>query len=303
MWFLMVAAFAGVPALSAQEETSQTNKDAQELSESAQEVQTPAEKLAEYQKQFAELNSQLSKKAMALQKEMADADQEQIMQAMTELQEQMKQESTVIARKVMEVAACGMEDLETSLEAIGWVFTRSNDAELHKAAGQLLLQYHVDNPQTPAILSQVRMPTQTIQELFEAVIAKSQDRKIQAEASLGLIDYLSQAIQMAPALAGNEQVAKMFPEAASYLESVSELDEDAMLERMKKLDEEYGDVELENGTIREMIARKIKAIEIRNSVKIGKVAPDIEGPDIDGENFKLSDYRGKVVMLDFWGDW
>ncbi|MBI4660244.1 MAG: redoxin domain-containing protein [Verrucomicrobia bacterium] len=36
---------------------------------------------------------------------------------------------------------------------------------------------------------------------------------------------------------------------------------------------------------------------------IGKVAPDIEGEDVDGQRFKLSDYRGKVVVIDFWGDW
>jgi cytochrome oxidase Cu insertion factor (SCO1/SenC/PrrC family) len=39
------------------------------------------------------------------------------------------------------------------------------------------------------------------------------------------------------------------------------------------------------------------------SPTIGKVAPDIEGVDVDGKKFKLSDYRGKVVVLDFWGDW
>jgi hypothetical protein len=38
-------------------------------------------------------------------------------------------------------------------------------------------------------------------------------------------------------------------------------------------------------------------------LEIGKVAPDIEGEDIDGVKFKLSDYRGKVVVLDFWGHW
>ncbi len=36
---------------------------------------------------------------------------------------------------------------------------------------------------------------------------------------------------------------------------------------------------------------------------IGKVAPDIVGEDTDGKAFKLSDYRGKVVVLDFWGHW
>lgn len=32
----------------------------------------------------------------------------------------------------------------------------------------------------------------------------------------------------------------------------------------------------------------------------GDLAPDIEGTDADGKPFKLSDYRGKVVLLKFW---
>ncbi|MCC6672652.1 MAG: hypothetical protein IT458_16425 [Planctomycetes bacterium] len=35
----------------------------------------------------------------------------------------------------------------------------------------------------------------------------------------------------------------------------------------------------------------------------GLPAPEIEGEDLDGARFKLSEYRGKVVLLDFWGDW
>ena len=36
---------------------------------------------------------------------------------------------------------------------------------------------------------------------------------------------------------------------------------------------------------------------------LGKPAPDIAGQDLLGRAFKLSDYRGKVVLLDFWGFW
>ena len=36
---------------------------------------------------------------------------------------------------------------------------------------------------------------------------------------------------------------------------------------------------------------------------VGSQAPEIEGQDVDGETFRLSDYRGKVVLLDFWGHW
>lgn len=36
---------------------------------------------------------------------------------------------------------------------------------------------------------------------------------------------------------------------------------------------------------------------------VGRVAPEIDGEDVDGKPLKLSDYRGKVVLLDFWGHW
>jgi cytochrome oxidase Cu insertion factor (SCO1/SenC/PrrC family) len=39
------------------------------------------------------------------------------------------------------------------------------------------------------------------------------------------------------------------------------------------------------------------------NLAIGKPAPEIADEDIDGKQFKLSDYRGKVVLLDFWGHW
>ena len=38
-------------------------------------------------------------------------------------------------------------------------------------------------------------------------------------------------------------------------------------------------------------------------INIGQLALEIDGEDLDGKRFKLSDYRGKVVVLDFWGNW
>ncbi|MCA8966064.1 MAG: hypothetical protein H6838_18070 [Planctomycetes bacterium] len=41
----------------------------------------------------------------------------------------------------------------------------------------------------------------------------------------------------------------------------------------------------------------------QENLQIGMVAPDIQGADIEGVAFRLADYRGKVVLLDFWGFW
>jgi len=41
----------------------------------------------------------------------------------------------------------------------------------------------------------------------------------------------------------------------------------------------------------------------KERLQVGMEVPDIVGEDVDGVPFKLSDYRGKVVMIDYWGFW
>jgi hypothetical protein len=72
---------------------------------------------------------------------------------------------------------------------------------------------------------------------------------------------------------------------------------EALLERTSK---EFADVAYGKGTLGERANADL--FEMRNLV-VGKVAPDIEGQDLSGKSFRLADYRGKVVMLDFWGNW
>lgn len=63
--------------------------------------------------------------------------------------------------------------------------------------------------------------------------------------------------------------------------------------------QQYSDVPLENNLPHNAGEfAKGQLFELRNLV-IGKKAPGIEGRDVHGKAMKLSDYRGKVVVLDF----
>ena len=75
---------------------------------------------------------------------------------------------------------------------------------------------------------------------------------------------------------------------------------------MQRLTKEFGDVKMAypggvvRGSLADLVDNELFAFE---NLRIGKVAPEVIGDDLDGVEFKLSDYRGKVVVLDFWGDW
>lgn len=87
-------------------------------------------------------------------------------------------------------------------------------------------------------------------------------------------------------------------------------DRAALLERVVR---EYGDIPLAPPwakpevqaraaglTLGKVAEEKLNALR---TVGVGMVAPEIEGTDVDGAPLRLSDYRGKVVVLVFWGTW
>lgn len=52
-----------------------------------------------------------------------------------------------------------------------------------------------------------------------------------------------------------------------------------------------------------LLAQLKGQILVAEKLGIGCEAPDIVGTDHEDKEFKLSDYRGQVVLLDFWGIW
>jgi len=50
-------------------------------------------------------------------------------------------------------------------------------------------------------------------------------------------------------------------------------------------------------------AAVLKPVQDEGGLAVNIKAPAFSAIDQDGKKFKLSDYRGKVVVLDFWGYW
>jgi hypothetical protein len=63
----------------------------------------------------------------------------------------------------------------------------------------------------------------------------------------------------------------------------------------------YGDVKYgQDKTYAEAATAYVFALE---NLVAGKPCPDFAAIDAEGAGFKLSDYKGKVVLVDFWGFW
>ena len=118
--------------------------------------------------------------------------------------------------------------------------------------------------------------------LLRTLLEKDSRREVQGLASLTLAQVLKRRLEMTPA--GREATASQVRTESEKL--------------LRRASDQFGDVKLAvGGTVGDKAQLELDDIL---HLAVGKVAPEIEGQDQDGNKFKLSDYRGKVVLLDFW---
>jgi hypothetical protein len=71
---------------------------------------------------------------------------------------------------------------------------------------------------------------------------------------------------------------------------------------LQLLIDEYGDVPMGGSTYGALAYAHLTA-HTEEELAIGQPAPEIVGTNVDGVEMRLSDFLGKVVVIDFWGDW
>ncbi len=189
-------------------------------------------------------------------------------------------------------------DSPESFSALAWIVATPRNLALleGKDAVTLLLEHHSNNPAIGQTCNLVGYYADVEHEpsldLLRAVLNQNPDRTARGQACLGL--------------------ARLTWNKGRGLEHQKNGDPPALFREAEKLFdlviEKYADCpDLRKAGVRRASktlgeAAENELFEIRR-LAVGKTAPEIIGKDVDGKDIKLSDYRGKVVVLTFWASW
>ena len=301
-------------------QNDEETKEPDAVEQTAEEDNSPKAKLEAIREELLQLNRKDRSKLRELQKEFR-GERAKMQEAFAEYGLKSEESRNEILKRALEIGAAADEDSKTSLEALSNIMTGATDTELKEHAVDLLVKHHIENE---AMLKRIGrymsgMPSKSNKILLEKMLESSEDEQVKGVAAISLAQHILDLKKLEPRLTEEDsRFAEANPDLAEYVESMSaDMELESLKSRFNKIAEEFKDVKLPIG-LRSMRAKKgdligetaantfriyeKKAIALQRT-SIGSVAPDISGPDIDGEDFKLSDYRGKVVLLDFWGDW
>ncbi|HLQ45700.1 MAG TPA: hypothetical protein VK137_13270, partial [Planctomycetaceae bacterium] len=194
-----------------------------------------------------------------------------------------------------------------AVDALVWVLTKLRSRPEATRALELLERDHLHNEQLAAACRHVaRTPALAAEKLLRTALEKSRNETVRGQACRQLASLLDQQASVVDQLKKEPESADRVLQfyGAEYGKHLKSLDREQLDKKREQHYElmlkSFADVPTSDGTLGEIAAKAL--FRIRH-LSIGRVAPDIVGEDIFGKTFKLSDSRGKVVVLSFWGHW
>jgi Flp pilus assembly protein TadD len=197
-----------------------------------------------------------------------------------------------------------------SFAALRWIMGESRGGADFGKALEMIARDHMSDPKIGEVCQMLVYESSEKAEKFLDSARKSPDVPVQAIANYALARNLLERASTARHIAENtdpkmrESYEKFL--GAEEFANIQKADPKKLSARGEELleqcveNKDFASVALNRSTVGE--SAKSELHEIRD-LAIDKIAPEISGEDINGVAFKLSDYRGKVVVLDFWGNW
>lgn len=198
---------------------------------------------------------------------------------------EMREETLLVAGKALKVAevdpkdAVGFAALEFIARSAGRVGAGGPDVT---KAMDLLTEHHVANPNVRGFLLYVMLTNKAGEKLLKAVSEKGADADTKAVA------MVMRGYQAAQAVDDSEPDAKI----VAAVKEASDL-----LEAAKKLS---ANAKVDDTTVGKFADDELKGLKGITGLLPGNPAPAVESKGLDDKKTSLADYKGKVVVLDFW---
>ncbi len=213
-----------------------------------------------------------------------------------------------------------------AVDALVWIVaTSTNGYDAFKERGvrikramDLLAGNHLSDPRVGRVCLDLGGAASPLRDAFlHTVHARSTDRRIKGRAGVALGEFLLAKSETVTELKGSSggslmrRVTAEAPHRLPYLEQLLREEPGVLARRGEQLLEqaivEYGELPYdpilhsnEGKTLGEVARTDLR--RLRN-LAVGQKAPEVQGRDVDGNQFNLSDYRGRVVLLTFSGNW
>ncbi len=194
-----------------------------------------------------------------------------------------------------------------AIDALVWVLTKLRIRPEATRALEILERDHLNNEQFAAACRHVaRTPALGAEKLLRTAMETSKHDKVRGQACRQLAFLLDQQASVVDQLKKEPESADRVLQfyGAEYGKHLKSLDREPLEKKRERHYElmlkSFADVPTSDGTLGEIAEKAL--FRIRH-LSIGRVAPEIVGEDLFGKTFKLSEHRGKVVVLSFWGHW
>jgi thiol-disulfide isomerase/thioredoxin len=179
--------------------------------------------------------------------------------------------------------------LEALTQALTLNRARGKGSLREKVIAQMR-KHHVKNEKMEGLARRFYRSTDSaVEELLQAVARENPHRKAQARAYRALAKSRAYMAQMAERLHENEKLQASYRQALGkdLVEKLLALD----VKKVRKEAEKYAAIV------------QTKYSDVLPDLSPGHKAPEVVSVDLQGKKVKLSDLKGKVVLLDIWATW
>jgi hypothetical protein len=256
----------------------------------------PAEELQALEQEFQKAQQQIFERAI---KAKSDDDR-------AAFGKEMRQLTTTFTPRFLKLAEKNAKD-PAAVDALLWVMQHVEMGKEADTAAEMIIENHLNSAKVKQSLQRFAQSQSSAAEKLLRAAMKVNEVETQAVATFALAQYLKSRAELPTLLASLDEATLKQVEGnygKQFLEDLRKVDSEKMTKEVETLletvEKKFAEVGVNNQPLGEQV--KPMLFELRN-LAVGKVAPEIEGEDLDGKKFKLSDYRGKVVALDFWGNW